>query len=482
MEEKLIFELNSSGRKGYTLPKLDVPEKPIEELISKQYLREKDAELPENSEPEIVRHFIRLSIKNHHVDKGFYPLGSCTMKYNPKINEEIAKFEGFRRIHPFEDERLVQGALRLMKELEDYLCEILGIDAVSLQPSAGAQGELTGILTTKKYFEKLGENRKKIIIPDSAHGTNPASVSIGGFNAFQIKSNENGRLSLKEIKKCLDKDTALIMITNPNTLGLFEDQIFEISKIVHQNGALMYMDGANLNALIGITKPGDMGFDIVHINLHKTFSTPHGGGGPGAGPIGVVKKLEPFLPVPRIMKENDIYKFNYNCPNSIGKVHSFFGNFSVFIKAYTYIRMLGSKGLRDVSENAIINANYLMKKIENCFDVPYKNNVMHEFVASGENLKKYGVKTLDVAKRLLDFGFHSPTIYFPLIVSEALMIEPTETESKETLDSFANALIKIIEEVKNNPEILHNAPHTTPVKRLDEAKAARELDVKFKVK
>jgi len=479
MEEKLIFEISSAGKKGYTLPKLDIQDKKIDELIPAEYLRESDAELPEVSEPEIIRHFVNLSIKNHHIDKGFYPLGSCTMKYNPKINEETAKLDGFRKIHPFEDERYVQGALRLMKELEDYLCEILGVEAVSLQPSAGSQGELTGILITRKYFEKLGEKRRKVIIPDSAHGTNPASVTIGGFDAFQVKSNENGRLNIEEIKKIVDSNTALLMVTNPNTLGLFEERIFEISEIVHQKGALMYMDGANLNALMGITRPGDMGFDIVHINLHKTFSAPHGGGGPGSGPIGVVNKLEPFLPIPRIIKEGDSYRWNYDCPDSIGKVHSFFGNFSVFVKAYTYIRILGAEGLKNVSKNAIINANYLMKKLEYYFAIPYDEHCMHEFVASGENLKKYGVRTLDIAKRLLDFGFHSPTIYFPLIVKEALMIEPTETESRDTLNLFAEVLIKILEEAKRNPEILRNSPHCAPVKRLDEVKAVRELDVKY---
>jgi len=479
MEEKPIFEISSAGKKGYTLPKLDIQDKKIDELIPAEYLRESDAELPEVSEPETIRHFINLSIKNHHIDNGFYPLGSCTMKYNPKINEETAKFDGFRKIHPFEDERYVQGALRLMKELEDYLCEILGVEAVSLQPSAGSQGELTGILIARKYFEKLGEKRRKVIIPDSAHGTNPASVNIGGFNAFQIKSNENGRLDIEEIKRIVDSDTALLMVTNPNTLGLFEERIFEISKIVHQKGALMYMDGANLNALMGITRPGDMGFDIVHINLHKTFSAPHGGGGPGSGPIGVVNKLKPFLPIPGIIKEGSSYRWNYDCPDSIGKVHSFFGNFSVFVKAYTYIRILGAEGLKNVSKNAIINANYLMKKLEYYFTIPYNNHCMHEFVASGENLKKYGVRTLDIAKRLLDFGFHAPTIYFPLIVKEALMIEPTETESRDTLNLFAEVLIKILEEAKQNPEILRNSPHCTPIKRLDEVKAVRELDVKY---
>ncbi len=479
MEEKLIFEISSSGKRGYTLPELEIKDKDINELIPKEYQRKKDAELPEVSEPEAVRHFVNLSRKNHHIDKGFYPLGSCTMKYNPKVNEETARLDGFRLIHPFEDQRFVQGALRLMKELEGYLCEILNMFAVSLQPAAGSQGELTGILTARKYFEKLGESRKKVIIPDSAHGTNPASVSISGFNTFQIKSNENGRLDIEEIKKCIDEDTAVLMVTNPNTLGLFEEQIFEISEIAHNCGALMYMDGANLNAIMGITTPGDMGFDIVHVNLHKTFSTPHGGGGPGSGPVGVVKKLEPFLPVPRIIKEEKSYKWNYDYPDSIGKVHSFFGNFSVIVKAYTYIRILGAEGLKKVSENAIINANYLRKKLENYFTIPYNSNCMHEFVASGENLRKFGVRTLDIAKRLLDLGFHAPTIYFPLIVKEALMIEPTETESLNTLDAFVDAMIGITKEAEMNPEILRNSPQFTPVGRLDEAKAGRELDVRY---
>ncbi len=479
MEEKLIFEISSDSKKGYTLPALDVQAKDINELIPEEFQRKSDAELPQVSEPEAVRHFVNLSRKNHHIDKGFYPLGSCTMKYNPKVNEETAKLDGFRNVHPFEDERFVQGALKLMKELEEYLCEILGTDVVSLQPAAGSQGELSGILIAKRYFEKLGEERTAVIIPDSAHGTNPASVSIGGFKAFQIKSNEQGKLDIEEIKKYVDKNTAVLMVTNPNTLGLFEEQIFEISEIVHSRGALMYMDGANLNALMGITRPGDMGFDIMHVNLHKTFSAPHGGGGPGSGPIGVVERLEPFLPVPRIIKDGSSFKWNYSYKNSIGKIHSFFGNFSIFVKAYTYIRILGAKGLKEVSENAIINANYLLKKLEKHFSIPYKDYCMHEFVASGENLKEYGIRTLDVAKRLLDFGFHSPTIYFPLIVKEALMIEPTETESRSSLDSFAEAMIKIKEEAEKNPEVLHSSPQTTPIGRLDEAKAGRELDVKY---
>lgn len=478
MTEKVIFEKSVPGKSGYTIPAMDVPEVGLKSIVPEKFLRVKPPELPEISEPEVVRHFINLSDKNHHVDKGFYPLGSCTMKYNPKINEDTASLEGFTRIHPFEDVSFIQGSLRLMKELEGILCEISGMDAITLQPAAGSQGELTGILTAKKYFAKKGEKRTKVIIPDSAHGTNPASVRVGGFQAVQVKSNENGKLNIEEIKHILDEDTAVFMVTNPNTLGLFEEDIKKISQLIHGAGALMYMDGANLNALLGITRPADMGFDIVHINLHKTFSTPHGGGGPGAGPVGVVSTLEPFLPVPRIRRDNDKYNLDYNCEDSIGRVHSFFGNFSVFVKAYTYIRMLGPEGLRRVSENAVINANYLMKKLENVFDISNSSFCMHEFVASGENLKKYGVKTLDIAKRLLDFGFHSPTIYFPLIVKEALMIEPTETESRETLDLFVAVVKQIVDEAEKSPELLLNAPHNTPVRRLDEGKGNRELNIK----
>ena len=478
--DTLIFEKSVEGKRGYRFPHLDVPEKNISSLIPNEHIRAVSPKLPEVSEPEVVRHFVNLSTKNHHIDKGFYPLGSCTMKYNPKINEETARLDGFRRIHPFEDSQFIQGALQLLKELEVYLCEILGMDAVTLQPAAGSQGELTGILAARKYFNKKGEKRTKVIIPDSAHGTNPASVRIGGFQAVQVKSNVHGKLDFEQIKSTVDNDTAVFMITNPNTLGLFENSIEEIAEFVHHKGALMYMDGANMNALLGIARPGDMGFDIVHINLHKTFSAPHGGGGPGSGPVGVVKNLEQFLPVPRIIKENNIFSLDYNFTDSIGKVHSFFGNFSVCVKAYTYIRMLGPDGLKRVSENAIINANYLMKKLENVLDISYNTHCMHEFVASGENVKKYGVKTLDIAKRLLDFGIHSPTVYFPLIVKEALMIEPTETESLQTLDSFVKILKEIVAEAEKNPDTLINAPYNTPVRRLDEGKAGRELDIKYK--
>jgi len=480
MPEQLLFEKSRPGRTGYTLPKLDVEGKPIEELIPQQYLRSVPAGLPEISENEVLRHFIRLSMMNHHIDKGFYPLGSCTMKYNPKVNELTAALPGLSEIHPLQPEEVSQGALRLIYELAEYLKEISGMKAVSLQPSAGAQGELTGILMIRKYHEKQGKPRSKMLVPDSAHGTNPASSAIAGYQSITIKSNEHGTIDIEDLKKHLDEEVAGLMLTNPNTLGLFERDIVQVEKLVHGVGALMYMDGANLNALLGIVRPGDMGFDVVHINLHKTFSTPHGGGGPGAGPVAVSEKLASFLPKPGVEKVGDKYHLNYDLPDSIGKVHTFYGNFGMFVRAYTYIRMHGAEGLRQISENAIINANYLLSRLREHFDLPYREIPMHEFVLSGDRQKAIGVKTLDIAKRLLDYGFHAPTIYFPLIVHEALMIEPTETESKETLDAFADALIQITNEARENPELVTTAPHTTPVRRLDDVLAARRVNVCFK--
>ena len=416
---------------------------------------------------------------NHHVDKGFYPLGSCTMKYNPKINEDLAKLSGFSKLHPFQPEESFIGAMQLMGELGDYLCEILGMDAITLQPAAGAHGEMTGIKMMRAYHEAQGKPRKKIILPDSAHGTNPASATISGYTTVQIKSNENGLVDIEDLKANLDDDVAGFMLTNPNTLGLFENQVLHIAKLIHDAGALFYMDGANLNALLGIVRPGDVGFDIAHINLHKTFSTPHGGGGPGSGPVAVRSHLKSFLPVPVIKKVKMGYTHEYDIPNSIGKIQGFFGNFGVMVKAYVYIRMLGSEGLRRVSENAILNANYVMRKLQKYFLLPHKQHHMHEFVFSGDWQKKKGIKTLDIAKRLLDYGFHAPTVYFPLIVHDALMIEPTETESKETLDSFIKIMIQIQKEVDEDPECLLNAPLNTPVGRLDEGQAARDLNVKY---
>ena len=479
MSEPLIFEISSKGRKGYSLPPMDVPETPLSDLFPKKYLRDKSPDLPELSELDVMRHFVHLSILNHHIDKGFYPLGSCTMKYNPKINETLSRLEEFRSLHPFQEEVGVQGALQLMWELGEYLCAIAGLDGITLQPAAGAHGELTGIKIIRAYHEDHGNSRKKIILPDSAHGTNPASATISGYETVQVKSTSEGLVDLDDLKTHLNEDVAGFMLTNPNTLGLFESQVMEIARLVHEVGALFYMDGANLNALLGIVRPGDIGFDIVHFNLHKTFSTPHGGGGPGSGPVGVKSHLKDYLPVPVIARSGEKFFLDYDHPKSIGKVQGFYGNFGVMVKAYIYIRMLGARGLRKVSENAILNANYLMRKLENYYLLPHKQHAMHEFVLSGDWQKENGVRTLDIAKRLLDYGFHAPTVYFPLIVHEALMIEPTETESKETLDSFAEAMVAIAREAKENPEVLHNAPSTTPVSRLDEGEAARALDVKY---
>lgn len=476
---KLLFELSVENRKGYSLPQFKGSQKDFTELIPNRFIRKQPARLPQVSENEVIRHFIALSTMNHHVDKGFYPLGSCTMKYNPKINETIANSSCLKDLHPMQSTKLTQGALALMYELAEYLCEISGMKAVTLQPAAGAHGELVGLMLIRAYHENLGNPRENILIPDSAHGTNPASVSISGYNSVKIKSNDRGLIDLDDLKKNLNEKTAALMLTNPNTLGLFETQLKEINKILHQAGALLYMDGANLNALLGIIRPGDVGVDVLHFNLHKTFSTPHGGGGPGSGPVGVSDKLIDFLPVPRATKKANQFQLDYNYPKSIGRVHSFYGNFGVMIRAYVYIRMLGAKGLKRVSENAIINANYLMKLLENHFQLPYPGPAMHEFVLSGSWQKDKGITTADMAKRLLDFGFHAPTIYFPLIVREAIMIEPTETESKETLDQFAKSMIQIAREVDSDPELVRTAPHTTAVSRLDEARAVKQPDIRY---
>ena len=480
MPEKLIFELSREGRKGYTLPKMDVPADSFRSSTPGKYLRATPAELPEVSENEVVRHFVRLSNMNYHIDKGFYPLGSCTMKYNPKVNEKTSAMSGNADIHPLGPQEAVQGALELMYNLGEMLREIAGMSAVSLQPAAGAQGELTGIMLVRKYHESKGKVRSKILVPDSAHGTNPASVAISGYKAVSIKSNQNGTVDLDDLMQHIDDEVAGMMLTNPNTLGIFEKDIVKISKMVHDVGGLMYMDGANLNAIVGLVRPGDMGFDVVHINLHKTFSTPHGGGGPGSGPVAVNDKLKDFLPVPVIERNAGKFGLNFNKPNSIGKVHSFFGNFGMHVRAYTYILSHGPEGLRGNSINAVINANYLLSKLRSSFLLPYEARPMHEFVLSADIQKDRGVKTLDIAKRLLDYGYHAPTIYFPLIVHEALMIEPTETETKETLDEFAKTLLSIDEETKTSPDTVKSAPTTTPVRRLDDAFAARNVNVCFK--
>ncbi|MFC1725544.1 aminomethyl-transferring glycine dehydrogenase subunit GcvPB [candidate division KSB1 bacterium] len=480
MSVNLIFESSEKGKKGYRFPKPEIPIKDLNSFIPEKYQRKSEPDLPEISEIEVARHFIKLSVMNHHVDKGFYPLGSCTMKYNPKINEDTARLSGFSNIHPLQDESTVQGALMLMKELESMLAEVTGLDSVTLQPAAGSHGELTAVMVMRRYHEKKGNARKYILIPDSAHGTNPASVVIGGYQTIQVKSDENGMVDIEDLKSKLSNEVAGMMLTNPNTLGVFENNVKKISDLIHQAGGVLYMDGANMNALMGICKPGEIGFDIVHLNLHKTFSTPHGGGGPGSGPICVKKEFEPFLPVPRIVENNGKYSFSSDYPDSIGKIHSFYGNFGILVRAYTYIKMLGKEGLKRATEYAVLNANYLRKKLDEYYELTYKSPTMHEFVLSGSIQKKLGVKTVDIAKRLLDFGIHAPTIYFPLIVKEALMIEPTETESLESLNEFISVMIQIAGEAENNPDIVKNAPQNTPVGRLDEIKALRQLNVKYK--
>jgi len=479
-DSKVIFERSVQGRKGVSLPKSDVPEVKLTDSISQDLLRKQPANLPEVSEPQVVRHYVNLSVKNHHVDKDFYPLGSCTMKYNPKINDALASLPGFRDIHPDQPIETVQGALHIIYELKHMLLKITGMSDATLQPSAGSQGEFAGILIMKKYHEKTGNNRKYIIIPETAHGTNPASVTLGGFEPCEVKSDDRGRVDIDDLNSKLNGDVAGMMLTQPNTLGLFEDQIEKISKAVHNHGGLMYMDGANLNAVIGLCKPADMGFDIMHINLHKTFSTPHGGGGPGSGPIAVVEKLAEFLPIPRIIKNRaGLYNWVTDCPESIGRLHTFYGNFAILIRAYVYIRMLGENGLKSMSRNAIINANYLKYCLKDIFDIPFSEGTLHEFVASGVKQKEKGVKVLDIAKALLDYGFHAPTIYFPNNLPEAMMIEPTESETRETLDRFAEALLEINTLINTDPEQVRRAPIKTPVSRLDETKANRELNLRW---
>ncbi len=467
----LIFELGEPGRRAYTLPELDVPETNLVDLGD--LVRAEDAHLPEVSEVDVIRHFTALSTRNHGVDSGFYPLGSCTMKYNPKRNEKVARLPGLAQIHPLQPVKTVQGALALLYQLQEDLKEITGMDAVSLQPAAGAQGEWTGLMMISKYHQENGEHRDKVIVPDSAHGTNPASVTMAGLKAVTIPSASDGSVDLDALKRAVGPDTAALMLTNPSTLGLFEEQIVEIAQIVHDAGGLIYYDGANSNAILGYARPGDMGFDVVHLNLHKTFSTPHGGGGPGAGPVGVKSRLEPFLPKPTIVRNGDSYAFDWDRPQSIGKVKGFYGNFGILVRAYAYIRTMGPDGLKQVSTNAVLAANYLMKRLSDAYEIPYARTCKHEFVLSATRQKKLGVKALDIAKRLLDFGIHPPTMYFPLIVDECLMIEPTECESLETLDAFVDAMLTIAEEVETNAEYVKSAPHRTVVSRLDEVTAAR---------
>jgi glycine dehydrogenase subunit 2 len=466
--EPLIFEISSPGRTAFTLPDLDVPQTPL----PGDYVRD-DLNLPEVSELEFVRHYTRLSQKNYAIDTVFYPLGSCTMKYNPKVNEKAASIEGLSQVHPLQPEATVQGNLELMYNLQEVLKEIAGFVGISLQPAAGAHGEFAGVLMMRAYHESRGDTqRTKVLIPDSAHGTNPASSAMSGFSVVELPSDERGNLDLEALKQECDDTLVGLMLTNPNTLGLFEEHVLEVAETVHAAGGLVYGDGANLNALLGIARPGDLGFDVMHFNLHKTFTTPHGGGGPGSGPVGASERLAPFLPGPIAAQDGDGYELVMP-EQSIGRLKAFYGNYGMLIRAYTYIRMMGPDGLRTVAENAVLNANYLKAKVASHFAIAVERSCMHEFVAHGD-VEGTDIRALDVAKRLLDYGFHSPTNYFPLIVHDALMIEPTETESQETLDAFAEAMARIAEEARSNPELVHSAPQTTPVTRLDEVTAARK--------
>ncbi len=475
---KLIFERSQEGRRGGEVPRyddlarVDVPEE----------LRRADPpRLPELSEPEILRHFTALSNRNFGIDTGFYPLGSCTMKYNPRINERLVALPGFAHLHPHQEEDGAQGALELMWRLQEILAEVTGLPAVSLQPAAGSQGEITGLMLMRAYFADRGEDeqRRKIVIPDTAHGTNPASVTMGGYELTPVRTDPRGNIDVEDLRGKVDEHTAGLMLTNPSTLGLFDETIEEIERIFHGAGALMYYDGANLNAVCGISRPGDMGFDIVHINLHKTFSQPHGGGGPGGGPIAVRDVLEPFLPVPAVVRDGDAFRLDHDRPKSIGKVRGFTGPFGVFVRSYAYIRSYGPR-LREMSEVAVLNANYLLARLRDAYDLPYDRHCMHEFVLSARNLKReHGITALDVAKRLMDYGIHPPTVYFPLVVPEALMIEPTETEPKERLDGFVDAMHAIAREAAESPEVLKEAPHGRPVRRLDEVRAAKQPVLRY---
>jgi glycine dehydrogenase subunit 2 len=478
-DEPLIFEQGGKGRKGYSLPRWDVEEVEVKDLVSPQLLREEVEGFPQLSEVDVVRHFTRLSQWNYGVDTGLYPLGSCTMKYNPKVNEEVVRITGFADLHPFSPKSLCQGALRLIYDLEGFLAEVTGMDCVTLQPAAGAHGELTGMMMIRACLQGRGEKRKKVLIPDTAHGTNFSTSAVASYQPVEIKSNENGIISPERVAQRMDEEVAAIMVTNPNTLGLMEEHLGEIAEIVHQKGGFVYCDGANLNALMGIVKLGDLGVDVVHINLHKTFSTPHGGGGPGAGPVVVKEELSPYLPIPVIEKEGDLYRLNEDRPRSIGKVRAFYGNFGVLVRAYAYILSMGAEGLRRASEMAVLNANYLRKRLEGHYFLPYDRPCMHECVFSDRFQEKYHITTLDIAKRMIDYGYHPPTIYFPLVVKGALMMEPTETESKESIDRFSEVMIEIAKEAEVNPDLLRQAPRRVKVRRLDEVRAARSPKLRW---
>ncbi len=475
---ELIFEKHSRSEADW-LPEPGAAEEKILERIPKQFWRKKSPKFPSVSELDVVRHFTELSQKNFCVDTHFYPLGSCTMKYNPKALDAIASLSSYSLIHPYQDIEDSQGALKVLYQTQRYLSEITGMDEFTLQPAAGAHGEFCGLLIVGAYHRSKNEHKKKVLIPDSAHGTNPASATLCGYEVVQVKTNAKGHVDLADLKSKLNEDSACIMMTNPSTLGLFEDEILEIAQAAHKVDALVYYDGANMNALLGICRPGDMGFDIVHLNLHKTFAVPHGSGGPGSGPVGVKKNLISFLPKPRILMEGDTYVFEEKAPQSVGKLRTFYGNFGAIIRSYAYIKALGAEGLKAVSENAILNANYLRVKLRDFYDIPYDSICMHEFIMAATRQKKKGVRALDIAKRLLDFGVHAPTVYFPLVVEEAMMVEPTETESRETLDTFVEILKKIEKEIEENPQKVLEAPHTTPVNRIDEVRAARQPDLRY---
>jgi glycine cleavage system P protein (glycine dehydrogenase) subunit 2 len=481
VNERVIFEKGSPGRRAFDLPELDVPRKPVAELIDPSLLHGDIPGMPELSEVDVIRHFTRLSTWNYHIDLGLYPLGSCTMKYNPKINERVARLEGFALAHPYLPAGDIQGALEIQKALETCLAEITGMDAVTLQPAAGAHGELTGILMIRAYHESRGNPRKKILIPDSAHGTNPASAAISGYVVETVPSNQQGMVDVDRLVEIVNEDVAAIMITNPNTLGVFETQIAEIAELLHSRGALVYMDGANLNAMMGITRPGDFGIDVLHLNLHKTFTTPHGGGGPGAGPVAVKRALEPFLPYPVVAKDsNGRYAFDNDRPKSIGKIKAYNGQFGMHVRALCYILANGAAGLREVSEVAVLNANYIRAKLTSAYALPYDSPSLHEVVFSDRLQAHQNVHVWDIGKRLMDYGFHPPTVSFPLIVPGAIMIEPTETESKLELDAFIEAMLAIAKEAAEQPEKVKTAPHTTRVGRIDEAAAARRPVLRWK--